>query len=64
MKVKIDPDACVGQAMCVLAAPGVFKLQDDDGHAYVVCEEVPQDLVQPVLQAERSCPEQAIKTYR
>lgn len=60
MKVRVDSERCVGHGMCYLAAPDIFQLSDEDGHAYVLTEDVPADLDEAVLQAERGCPEQAI----
>ena len=60
MKVRVDGHRCVGHGMCYLAAPDVFQLSDEDGHAYVLSEDVPADLNEAVHQAQRSCPEQAI----
>ena len=36
MRVRIDPNICQGHAMCALACPEVFKLNDEDGHAYLL----------------------------
>ncbi len=60
MKVRVDGERCVGHGMCYLAAPSIFQLSDEDGHAHVVSQEVGDDLGDAVLQAQRSCPEQAI----
>jgi ferredoxin len=60
MKVRIDQDKCVGQAMCFLVCPEMFELSDEDGRATALREDVPQDLEEAVKQAERSCPERAI----
>jgi ferredoxin len=60
MKVRIDGHRCVGHGMCYLAAPQVFQLSDEDGHAYVLAEDAPADLAEAVFQAERGCPEQAV----
>ena len=60
MRVKVDADRCQGHAMCTLACPELFHLRDDDGHAYVVQEEVPAGLEENVRQAQRGCPEDAI----
>lgn len=61
MRVKIDPDLCQGHAMCSLACPELFLLSDEDGHAYVLDENVPPEFEDAVEQAVRSCPEGAIK---
>ena len=60
MKVRVDGERCVGHGMCFLAAPDIFHLSDEDGHAYVVTEDVGVGSTEAVLQAQRSCPEQAI----
>ncbi len=60
MKVRIDDQRCVGHGMCLLAAPDIFNLSDEDGHAYVLSELVPEDRTEAVLQAQRGCPEQAV----
>lgn len=64
MRVTIDDDRCQGHAMCLLACPDVFALNDEDGHAYVLTEQVPVGLEDAVEQAQRSCPEQAILISR
>ena len=60
MKVRVDGNRCVGHGMCILAAAELFQLSDEDGHAYVLSEDVPARLDEAVLQAVRGCPEQAI----
>ncbi len=60
MKVKIDPDVCQGHTLCHMAAPEIFLLRDEDGHAYVASDQVPagqEDLVRKVVD---TCPEGAI----
>ncbi len=59
MKVVVDHDKCEGNARCVLAAPTVFALHDDD-QAYVLIEHPGDDLRPKVEQAARVCPRQAI----
>jgi len=48
--------------MCALACPEVFKLSDEDGHAYLDDENVPSEFEVAVERAVRSCPEGAIQT--
>ncbi len=60
MRVRVDASRCVGHGMCTLAAPDIFQLSDEDGHAYVLSQDVPAVLDEAVRQAERGCPEQAI----
>ncbi|WP_068088945.1 ferredoxin [Novosphingobium rosa] len=64
MKVTIDPDRCVGQGMCVLYAPKVFQLGDEDGRAELLVAQIPPEQEDAVIQAERACPEQAITIIR
>jgi ferredoxin len=61
MKVRVEKTLCQGHSMCALACPEIFKLNEDDGHAYVADEDVPLSLVESVRQAERGCPEGAVK---
>ncbi|TET66505.1 MAG: ferredoxin [Candidatus Zixiibacteriota bacterium] len=58
MKVKIDPDLCTGDEICVQMCPEVFEMKDDK--AIVLQEEVPQDLQDSVREATDSCPSEAI----
>jgi ferredoxin len=60
VKVSIDTAKCVGHGMCRLAAPEIFDLSDDDGHGFVLMEEVPPGLEEAVEQAQRGCPEDAV----
>ena len=60
MKVRVDPDRCQGHTLCAMRAPRSFELDDVDGHSVVVSEEVPPEQQDEVVEAARSCPEQAI----
>ena len=60
MKVSIDPDRCQGHTLCNMAAPQVFGLRDDDGHAYVLIGEVEGELLAAARRGASTCPEQAI----
>lgn len=60
MRVRVDPDVCQGHTLCHLAAPQLFQLRDEDGHAYVVSEDVPPELEALAIRAEMGCPERAI----
>ena len=63
MRVRIDPNICQGHAMCALACPELFLLGDEDGHAYVLDENVPPQFENAVEMAVCSCPEGAISTF-
>jgi ferredoxin len=60
VRVHVDPDVCQGHTLCNLAAPTVFLLRDEDGHAYVTTEEVPPGTEDAVRRAALTCPEGAI----
>jgi ferredoxin len=60
MRVHVDPAVCQGHTLCTLAAPQIFLLGDEDGHAYVANEEVPLELEDAVRKAVATCPEGAI----
>ncbi len=59
MRVVVNRDLCEGNARCVLAAPEVFELRDDD-QSYVLIERPGEDLRPKVEEAARFCPRQAI----
>jgi ferredoxin len=61
MRVQIKAEICQGHGMCLLACPEIFQLNDDDGHAVLIKEQVPPEFEHNVRQAVLSCPEQAIE---
>lgn len=63
MKVRVDLERCQGHTLCAMRAPRSFDLDDVDGHSVVVHEEVPPDQQDEVVEAARSCPEQAISIF-
>ena len=60
MKVTVNPDRCQGHTLCAMAAPSVFLLRDEDGHAYVDESAVKPEAFSDIHAAEQTCPEQAI----
>lgn len=60
MKVRVDSTLCQGHTICSMVAPEVFRLRDEDGHAYAIDGDVPAEHQDGVLEAIRSCPERAI----
>jgi ferredoxin len=60
VKVRVDPQRCQGHTLCAMIAPDMFALSDLDGTSSAVCDVVPADQEEPVREAARSCPEQAI----
>jgi ferredoxin len=51
---------CEGHGVCVLTAPEVFELDDDD-NLTVVNDQPGEELRKAVLDAEASCPKRAIR---
>lgn len=60
MRVSVDTNECIGSGQCVLLAPDVFALDEDDDFARVVNPEPPGELAPAVREAEACCPSQAI----
>jgi ferredoxin len=57
----VNPDLCQGHTLCNFAAPDVFHLRDEDGHAYVAIDgELSPEQLKQARQAELGCPERAI----
>jgi ferredoxin len=59
-KVVVDRDLCIGAAPCVVVAPSVFQL-DEENKAYVVDQNAADG--DTILLAAQSCPVQAIIVY-
>jgi len=60
MKVKVNPDKCIGCGNCVaLTESKVFDF-NDDGLAECIVDEVPEDLTDEVSDAINQCPTEAI----
>ena len=60
MKVRVDDSRCQGHTLCAFAAPELFRLREDDGHAYIDDADVPPALEDNARAALATCPEQAI----
>jgi ferredoxin len=60
MRVVVNPDMCQGHTLCHMAAPDVFGLSDEDGHAEALVDVLPEHLIQSARKAVATCPEKAI----
>lgn len=60
MRVRVLDDVCQGHTLCAIAAPAVFELREEDGHAFVTTAEVPPEHEEAVDRAAAGCPERAI----
>ncbi len=57
----VNPDLCQGHTLCNFAAPDVFHLRDEDGHAFVAVDgELTPEQLEHARMAELGCPERAI----
>jgi ferredoxin len=56
--VRIDPNRCVANASCTVAAPGVYVLDDETGIAVLVDED--NAPLEAIFAGARACPTQAI----
>jgi ferredoxin len=56
----VNPEVCQGHTLCNFAAPDVFHLREEDGHAFVVVDELTPEQLPLARQAELGCPERAI----
>ena len=44
-RASSNAELCQGHTLCNMAAPDVFQLRDEDGHAYVVVDELTPEQV-------------------
>lgn len=59
MRVVVDYDKCMSNAMCMGLAPEVFEVRDDN-FLYVLQEHPPEEQRPMVEMAVRACPTGAI----
>jgi ferredoxin len=57
VKVWVDPQVCVGNAMCESIAPNVFRLNDNRQSEAV---DPSGDSIEKILEAAENCPVSAI----
>jgi ferredoxin len=60
LKVTVDLDLCQAHGDCVMAAPEVFDIGDDDDVVSVLNSEPGEDLRAKVERAASDCPVSAI----
>lgn len=61
MRVIVDTSICEAHGDCVLAAPEVFDLDDEDNVVRVLQQEPGEELRDQVEEAEQMCPVSAIR---
>jgi ferredoxin len=62
MRVKVNRDACQGNARCVTLAPEVYEL-DDLGYNVGGEFEIGDELGEAAFRGAAECPERAIKVF-
>jgi ferredoxin len=60
MEAFVDQDACIGCGLCPAISPEVFDMADD-GKAHVIVDTVPEGAEDSAVEAQESCPVDAIK---
>jgi ferredoxin len=60
VKVAADWDACEANAVCAGLVPEVFEVDDED-NLNILVDEIPENLVDGVRHAVRSCPKAALR---
>lgn len=60
LRVRIDPDRCVGFGRCAVMAPGIITIDQDTNKAVYDEEEGEGADAKQLFAAARSCPTQAI----
>jgi ferredoxin len=60
MRLQVDRARCQGHTLCALAAPDLIELQEDDGHASPIRQELTEAQLEPARTAVSACPEHAL----
>jgi len=62
MKLTVDAERCTGHGRCYTVAPDLLTY-DEEGYVSIRGEviDVPEDQFDAALEAELSCPEQALR---
>lgn len=60
MRVKVDAMLCQLHGQCVMIAPDVFEIRDDEDIVVIMQEYPPDSLREDVEAAARACPVRAI----
>lgn len=60
MRLTVDRERCGGHGRCIALAPELFDLDDDEGLAFPLTEEIDDDQVTAAREAAANCPQSAI----
>ncbi|WP_030060752.1 ferredoxin [Streptomyces novaecaesareae] len=56
MRIRTDPERCIGAGRCFLAAPELFDQNDHDGTVVVLVDQVTGDALEGARAAVDDCP--------
>lgn len=60
MKAIVNKDTCIGCGLCASMCPDVYNLDDEEGKAEAIDEEIDESLIDEAMEARDSCPVEAI----
>lgn len=60
MRISVDRDKCCGFGTCMVLAPELFDLRDEDNLAFALVDEVDQPHADAARKAAAECPTEAI----
>ena len=60
MKAIVNKDTCIGCGLCASICPEVYNLDDEEGKAEAIDEEIDESLTDDAVEARDSCPVEAI----
>lgn len=60
MKAIVNKDTCIGCGLCASICPEIYNLDDEEGKAEAIDEEIDESLVDEAVEARDSCPVEAI----
>ena len=61
MRAFVDKNTCIGCGVCTSIASSIFALSDDGLAENIHGDEVPNELEEAAIEAQESCPVEAIK---
>lgn len=62
MKVRVDENKCIGCGICESMSSELFEM-NDEGKAQAIKPDVSEELEDDAMDAQSSCPVNAIKIY-
>jgi ferredoxin len=60
MKIRVNPEKCMGHGMCTALVPDVYQINEESGYNEMGDFERPDDDRAEVLRGVSACPEGAI----